>query len=140
MIDFNSVLIKLGYIEKKERRITMDRNGNGRGPKSGVRIILTILLIIFLGPVVVSTVGSLIIGLFSISLFLLVIALVLLASPILVLAFPNTLGFNIPQMALFFFGIAVLSVFVLSVAIVFKLSKWIILTILNIIRRLFGYL
>lgn len=118
----------------------MDRNGNGRGPKSGVRIILTILLIIFLGPVVVSTVGSLIIGLFSISLFLLVIALVLLASPILVLAFPNTLGFNIPQMALFFFGIAVLSVFVLSVAIVFKLSKWIILTILNIIRRLFGYL
>ena len=118
----------------------MDRNGNGRGPRSGVRIILTILLFIFLGPVVVSTVGSLIIGLFSISLFLLVIALVLLASPILVLAFPKTLCFNIPQMWVFFFGIAVLSVFVLSVAIVFKLSKWIILTILNIIRRLFGYL
>jgi len=57
-----------------------------------------------------------------------------------VLAFPNSLGFNVPQMALFFFGIAVLSVFVLSVAIVIKLSKWIILTILNIVRRLFGYL
>ena len=118
----------------------MNRNRNGSGPKSGLRILLTILLIIFLGPVVVSTVGSFILGLFSISLILLVIALILLASPILVLVFPNSLGFNVPQMALFFFGIAVLSVFVLSVAIVFKLSKWIILTILNIVRRLFGYL
>ncbi|MGB4588464.1 MAG: hypothetical protein WBI17_04430 [Clostridiaceae bacterium] len=118
----------------------MDRNGRGNGPKSTVRIILAILLIIFAGPVVVSTVGSIIIGLFGISLSLLVIALILLASPILVLAFPNSLGFNVPQMALFFFGIAVLSIFVLSVAIVIKLSKWIILTILNVVRRLFGYI
>lgn len=118
----------------------MNRNGNGNGPKSSVRIILSILLLIFLGPIVVSTVGSFILGLFSISLILLVIALVLLASPILILAFPNSLGFNIPQMALFFFGVAVLSVFVLSVVIVFKLSKWIILIILNMVRRLFGYL
>lgn len=118
----------------------MSQYGRNKGPNSPLRIILTILLIIIVGPAVVSAVGSVIIGMFSISLVLLVLALILLASPILILAFPESLGLNVPQAALFFFGIAVLSLFVLSVAVVIKITKWIVLTVINLIRRLFGYL
>lgn len=117
----------------------MNRYGRDKGPNSPMRIILMILLIIFVGPAVVSAVGSVIIGMFSISLVLLVLALILLASPILILAFPESLGQSVPQSALFFFGIAVLSLFVLSVAVVIKITKWIGLTVISLIRRLFGY-
>lgn len=113
--------------------------GNGKGSNQTARIIVLILLVIFFGPVVISILGSVVIGLFTVALALLAIALVLLSSPILIMAFPASAGFNIPQMALFFFGIAFLAIFVLVTAIVLKVCKWMILSIWRLLRRLSGF-
>ena len=133
---FNSLLIQGGYSLEKERRETMGPYRNGKGSNQTARLIALILFIIFFGPVMISVLGSVVIGLFSIALFLLVAALVLLASPILIMVFPASAGFNIPQLALFFFGIAVLALFVLVTAVVIRIIKWIFLMIWNIFRRM----
>lgn len=109
---------------------------NGKGSNQTARLIALILFIIFFGPVIISVLGSVVLGLFSIALFLLVAALVLLASPILIMVFPASAGFNIPQLALFFFGIAVLALFVLVTSVVIRIIKWIFLVIWNIFRRM----
>lgn len=111
---------------------------NGKGGNQTARLIVLLLLLIFLGPVLFSILGSVVVGLFSIALFLLVAALVLLASPILIMVFPASAGFNIPQLALFFFGIAVLSVFVLVTAVVLRIIRWILRTIWTVFKSLLG--
>jgi len=109
---------------------------NGKGSNQTAKIIALILFAVFLGPVVISILGSLVIGLFSIALLLLVIALVLLSSPILIMAFPASAGFNIPMLALFFFGIAVLSIFVLVTAVVIRIVKRILISLWRGLRRI----
>ncbi len=112
------------------------RNGNNRNQTT--KLIGLILFIVFFGPILISILGSVAIGLFSIALFLLVAALILLASPILVMVFPASAGFSIPQLALFFFGIAVLAIFVLVMAVIIRIIKWILLTVWNILKRMLG--
>lgn len=135
---FNSLLILGGYSLEKERRETMGPNKKGKGTNQTARLIALILFIIFFGPVLISILGSVVVGLFTIALLLLAAALVLLASPILIMVFPASAGFNIPQLALFFFGIAVLAVFVLVTAVVIRIIKWILFTIWTVFKRMLG--
>ena len=109
---------------------------NGKGSNQTARVIAIILAAIFIGPVIISVLGSLVIGLFSLVLVLLVIALVLLSSPILIMAFPASAGFNIPTLALFFFGIAILAIFVLVAAVVIRIVKRLIFSLWGILKRI----
>lgn len=112
--------------------------GNGNGKNHTAKIIALILFAVFLGPLIISVLGSLFIGLFSIALLLLVIALVLLSSPFLIMAFPASAGFNIPVFALFFFGVAVLALFVLVTAVILRMVKRLIIGLWRGLRRILG--
>lgn len=117
----------------------MGHNQHNQNGSPLSRVILLVVLLIFLGPAAISIIGAGLGILVSLTLVLLVVALVLLASPILMLYFPASAAFHVPQMALFFFGIAVLALFVLAVAVVLKFIKWLFLTIIRGIRRILGY-
>ena len=108
--------------------------GSDRGPLA--KLILLILLIIFIGPTALGILGSVVVGLAGFLIVLLVGTLFLLASPILVIVFPSSLSLGIPLLALFFFGIAMLSIFVLFTALFFRIVRWVFKTALMLLRRL----
>jgi hypothetical protein len=108
--------------------------GNDRSPLA--KLILLILVLIFIGPTALGIIVSVVVGLAGFLIVLLVGALFLLASPILMIAFPTALGLGIPLLALFFFGIAMLSIFVLFTALFFRIVRWIFRTAVAFLRRL----
>lgn len=111
-----------------------NNRGNGKGPLA--KLVMLILLIIFIGPTVLGIFASVVAGLISVLLALLVGALFLLASPILMIVFPSSLSLGIPILALFFFGIALLSIFVLFTALFLKLIRMIFRNVLGFLRKL----
>ncbi len=106
--------------------------------RSPLKIVLIILVAIFLGPVALSIGVSVIFGLIGLTLGLLVVALIMLSSPIIFMVFPGALGIKLPVMALFFFGIAMLALFVLFSAIVIRILRRVLIFILDVIKRLLG--
>ncbi|NLB21243.1 MAG: hypothetical protein GX829_10620 [Clostridium sp.] len=106
--------------------------------KSPLKIVLIILVAIFMGPVLLSIGVSVIFAVISVALGLLVVALVMLSSPIIFMVFPGAIGINLPVMALFFFGIAMLALFVLFSAIVIRILRRGLVLILDGIKGLLG--
>ncbi len=111
------------------------RNQNKKSP---MRLILIILALIFLGPILLSVGVSVFITLVSIALGILVLALILLSSPIIFMVFPGAVGIDLPAPALFFFGIAMLSIFILVSAVVIQILRRFLMFILNVIKQLLG--
>ena len=116
-----------------------NKNQNrNRNRKSPIKIILFILLAIFMGPFLLSIGVSVFFALISVVLGLLVVALVLLSSPIIFMVFPGAIGINIPVVALFFFGIAMLAIFVLISTIVIRILRRLLVLGLDLIKNLLG--
>lgn len=105
-----------------------------RGPLA--KLLLLILFLLFVGPTALGFLVSVVVGLAGFLIVLLVGALFLLASPILMVVFPSSLGLGIPLLALFFFGIAMLSIFVLFTALFIRIVRWVFRTTVGFLRRL----
>ncbi len=115
--------------------------GDGRrnqNKKSPARLILLILTLIFLGPFILSVGVTVFVTLGSIALGILVLALILLSSPIIFMVFPGAVGINLPAPALFFFGIAMLALFILVSAMIIQILRRFLMFILNFIKQLLG--
>jgi uncharacterized membrane protein len=113
-----------------------DRNKRDKDRFIKGLIIAFVLMIV--GPAIFGIIGSIIIALLSVSFGLLVAALALIASPLLILLLPGTILLGLPAAALFFIGIGVLALFVLSFTLVIKIIKAIAMAIIGIIRSIFG--
>lgn len=113
-----------------------DRNKRDRDRFMKGLIIALVLLII--GPAIFGIIGSLIIVLLSVSFGLLVAALALIASPLLILLLPGTILLGLPAAALFFIGVGVLALFVMSFTLVIRIIKGIVMGIIGIIKSIFG--
>ena len=106
--------------------------------KSPLRLILIILALIFMGPFLLSIGVTVFVTLGSIALGILVLALILLASPIIFMVFPEAVGINLPAPALFFFGIAMLAFFIMVSTIVIQILRRCLLFILDLIKKVLG--
>jgi uncharacterized membrane protein len=135
---FNASLIEEDYSNRKGRRPKMNEKKRRNPYKSPLKIVLIILVAIFMGPVLLSIGVSVIFAVISVALGLLVVALVMLSSPIIFMVFPGAIGINLPVMALFFFGIAMLALFVLFSAIVIRILRRGLVLILDGIKGLLG--
>ncbi len=113
-------------------------NRRNQNRKSPFRLVLIILGLIFMGPFLISIGVTVFVTLASIALAILVIALILLASPIIFMVFPGAIGINLPTSALFFFGIAMLAVFILVSAMVIQILRRFLIFILDLIKRIMG--